>query len=135
MHLPKYSFVLRSLAVFLLCGVLAACLGRRDKGDELLKTTDIPQSYDLVLHADKDGQFDLDGATLASEDLRGHLRYLEEQHQVVKTVLLKPGEKYKIKGTHINELAKIGYQLKFRAFIDADGDGKVSEVRARAVEN
>ncbi len=134
MQLSKYPAVLRSLAVLLLCGLLAACFGgRHSKSDELLKTSDIPAAYDLTLHADKDGQFDLDGATLAPEDLRGHLRYLEEQHKAVKTVLLKPGEKYKVKGAHINELAKIGYELKFRAFID--NDGEISEVRARAVEN
>lgn len=134
MQLSKYSAVWRSLTVLLLCGLLAACFGgRHNKSDELLKPSDIPAAYDLTLHADKDGQFDLDGATLAPEDLRGHLRYLEEQHKAVKTVLLKPGEKYKVKGAHINELAKIGYELKFRAFID--NDGEISEVRARAVEN
>lgn len=131
MYLSKYSSLRRSLAVLLLCSLLAACFGHRTKSDELLKPADIPQSYDLTLHADKDGQFDLDGATLAVEDLRGHLRYLEEQHQQVKTVLLKPSEKYKVKGQHINALAKIGYELKFRSFIDIDNE--ISEVRARAV--
>jgi hypothetical protein len=62
----------------LLLGALAAC-GHDDlkKGTSEI-TTAAPVHYDLTILADKDGAFDFDGATLTAEDLRGHIRYLDE---------------------------------------------------------
>ena len=38
--------------------------------------------------ADKDGQFDLDGATLDTQTLRDHIRYRNDTGQPVRTILL-----------------------------------------------
>ena len=113
----------------LLLGALAAC-GRDDikKG-----TTDVaanaPTQYDLTVLADKDGQFDFDGATLTAEDLRGHIRYLDESGRQVRTMLLKRGEKEKIKNTHVAALAGIARDLKVTAYVeDNDGHLKIIQV-------
>lgn len=113
----------------LLLGALAAC-GR----DEIKKgTTDVatnaPAQYDLTVLADKDGQFDFDGATLTAEDLRGHIRYLDESGRQVRTMLLKRGEKEKIKNTHVAALAGIARDLKVTAYVeDNDGHLKIIQV-------
>jgi hypothetical protein len=46
------------------------------------------------------------------------------------TVLLKRGEKQKIKNEYIVALARIAYQMNFRAFI-LENDGTISEIRAQ----
>ena len=117
-----------ALAVLLL-GALAAC-GHDDlkKGTSEI-TAGAPAQYDLTLLADKDGTFDFDGATLTAEDLRGHIRYLDEAHRPVKTILLKRGEKEKIKNTHVAALASIARDLKLEAYVrDNDGHLKVIQV-------
>jgi predicted small lipoprotein YifL len=114
----------------LLLAALAACGGH----DELKKgTSDVtaaPPQYDMVLRADKDGQFDLEGATVNAEDLRSHIRYRNEPgNQAVHTLLLKTGEKEKIKNTHIATLAGIARDLKIVAYVeDNDGHLKVIQV-------
>ena len=125
-----YFLVPLKLALLaLLLGALAAC-GRDDikKG-----TTDVaanaPTQYDLTVLADKDGQFDFDGATLNAEDLRGHIRYLDEAGRQVRTILLKRGEKEKIKNTHVASLAGIARDLKVTAYVeDNDGHLKIIQV-------
>lgn len=123
-HLP-----LKIALLALLLGALAACGGR----DEIKKGTSdaaaAPAQYDLVLRADKDGQFDFDGATLTAEDLRGHIRYLAEAGRPARTLLLKRGEKEKIKNTHIAALAGIARDLKVTAYVeDNDGHLKIIQV-------
>jgi hypothetical protein len=113
----------------LLLGALAAC-GRDDikKGTSDV-TTAVPAQYDLTVRADKDGQFDFDGATLTAEDVRGHIRYLDESGRTVKTMLLKPGEKEKIKNTHVAALAGIARDLKVTAYVeDNNGHLKIIQV-------
>jgi len=113
----------------LLLGALAAC-----GHDDLKKNTSeitaaVPAHYDLTILADKDGAFDFDGATLTPEDLRGHIRYLDEAGRPVKTILLKRGEKEKIKNTHVSELAGMARDLKVTAYVeDNDGHLKIIQV-------
>jgi hypothetical protein len=121
----------RIAALALLLGALAACGGK----DEIKQgTTDVgasvPAQYDLIVRADKDGQFDLEGATLTAEDLRSHIRYRNEPgNQPVHTVLLETGEKEKIKNTHVAALAGIARDLKIVAYVkDNDGHLKVIQV-------
>jgi hypothetical protein len=123
-----YLLVPLKLALLaLLVGALAAC-GRDDikKG-----TTDVaanaPTQYDLTVLADKDGQFDFDGATLNAEDLRGHIRYLNEAGRPVRTILLKRGEKEKIKNTHVASLAGVARDLKVTAYVE-DNDGRLKVI-------
>lgn len=118
---------LRAIALIALVVALAAC-GR----DDLKKgTTDVvktPAQYDLTVLADKDGQFDLQGATLNAEDLRGHIRYRNETGQPVHTMLLKRGEKQKVTNQHIAGLAGIARDLKVEAFVE-DNDGRLKLIQ------
>ena len=120
---------LKAVLLALLLGALAAC-----GHDDLKKgTSDVPaggpSQYDLTVLADKDGAFDFDGATLTPEDLRGHIRYLNEAGRPVKTLLLKRGEKEKIKTNHVAELASMSRDLKVTAYVeDNDGHLKIIQV-------
>ena len=128
----KFHFyrMLQVAMIALLIGLLAACGGRDDlKKNATDVTSDAPASYDLTVAADKDGQFDFDGASLAAEDLRGHIRYLNESGHPVHTLLLKRGEKEKIKNTHVGVLAGIARDMKITAYVqDNDGHLKVIKI-------
>jgi hypothetical protein len=124
-----FSRLLRMILLALLLGALAACGGR----DEIKRNTSAagqaPPEYDLVLHAGKDGTFDLEGATLTVEDLRSHIRYRNEpDHQPVHTILLRPGEKEKIKNTHVLALAGIARDMKIAAYVE-DNDGQLKVIQ------
>ena len=120
----------RVMMVMLLGAVLAAC-GRDDikKGTSEI-STNAPTAFDLTIAADKDGEFDLDGATLTAEDLRGHLRYRNEPgNKAVHTLLLQRGEKEKIKNIHVAALASIARDLHIEAYVrDNDGHLKVIQI-------
>lgn len=123
----KKSFLLFSQFIFigLTCMMLMSCSGNKNiKNDRKSSSVVMEQKFDLVLHAEKDNQFDLDGATLAPEDLRGHLRYLQEENRPVKQALLKRGEKTKIKKGHLANLAVIAKELNFQAFYEEKGEIK-----------
>ena len=113
----------------LLLGTIVAC-GRDDIKKGTAEVANAPTQYDLTVRADKDGAFDLEGATLTPEDLRSHIRYRNEPgNQPVHSILLKPGEKEKIKNTHVAGLASIARDLKIKAYVeDNDGRLKIIEV-------
>jgi hypothetical protein len=110
--------------------VLSACGGRGVSKDLLAQAGNIPASFDVTLIADKDNQFDYDGAPLTEEDLRSALRYRKDQNLPVATVIVKRGEKERIKNEHIIALARVAFQLNIRAFMQAK-DGTISELRAQ----
>jgi hypothetical protein len=122
----------KTLLLALFAVALTACGGRDDikKGTSDIAVSNAPTAFDLTISADKDNQFDLDGATLTAEDLRGHIRYRNEPgHQSVRTILLKTGEKEKIKNTHVAALASIARDLKLEAYVrDNDGHLKVIQI-------
>jgi type IV pilus biogenesis protein CpaD/CtpE len=119
---------LKVVLLALLLGALAAC-GKDDLKKGTAEVANVPAQYDLTILADKDGAFDFDGATLTAEDLRGHIRYLDEAGRPVKTILLKRGEKEKIKNTHVSELAGMARDLKVTAYVqDNDGHLKIIQV-------
>ena len=126
------SRCLQILVLVLGAAVLAACGGRDDikKGTSDIAVANAPTTFDLTVAADKDNQFDLDGASLTAEDLRGHLRYRNEPgNKPVHTILLKTGEKEKIKKEHIAALAGIARDLKIEAYVrDNDGHLKVIQI-------
>jgi hypothetical protein len=121
------SKMLRVVSIALFVAMLAAC-GRDAIKSGTTDVVDAPASYDLSVKADKDGQFDFDGATLSAEDLRGHLRYLAEVGKPVHAILLTPGEKEKIKNTHVAALASISRDLKITAYV-TDNDGKTKVIK------
>ena len=121
----------------LLCAtafVLSACGGRGVSKDLVTQASNIPASFDVTLIADKDTQFDYEGAPLTEEDLRSALRYRKEQNLPVSTVIVKRGEKERIKNEHVVSLARVAYQLNIRAFMQAK-DGTISELRAQSKED
>ena len=119
---------------------LSACGGRGVSKDLVQQGANIPPSFDVTLIADKDNQFDYDpsggtnGAPLTEEDLRSALRYRKEQNLACDTVIVKRGEKERIKNEHIIALARVAYQLKMRAFMQAK-DGTISELVAQTKES
>lgn len=121
----RLPVIAASLAILLL---LAACGGGGVKPDSIAPAADVPKSFDVTLVADKDGQFDFDGAPLTAQDLTSALRYRKDEKLPMATVLLKRGDSEKIKNTHIVALARIAFELGFRAWML--DDGTYSEVRA-----
>jgi hypothetical protein len=99
-----------------------------------VQSANIPTSFDVTLIAEKDTTFDYDGAPLTEEDLKSALRYRKDQNLPIATVLLKRGEKQKVKNEYIVALARVAYQMNFRAFIQEQDGGEISEVRAQAKE-
>src|SRR5215813_4857872 len=99
-------------ALAMLAFVVAACGGRVNK-DLIAQASNIPPSFDVTLVADKDNQFDYDpsggtnGAPLTEEDLRSALRYRKEQNLPCATIIVKRGEKERIKNEHIIGLARV----------------------------
>lgn len=121
--------VARVVLLASLLGTLAACGGRNEIKSGTSDAGSAPAQYDLNVRADKDGQFDLEGATLTAEDLRSHIRYRNEPGNApVHTILLKPGEKEKIKNTHVAALASIARDLKIVAYVD-DNDGHLKVIQ------
>jgi len=122
------------IAVLVLLAVgVAACGGRRAKHDHVQQAIDVPAAFDVTLLADKDSQFDFDGAPLTAEDLKSAFRYRQEENLPMSTVLLKRGEKQKIKSEHLIALARIAYEMKFTAYM-VDDEGQIAEVRAQVKE-
>lgn len=122
------KFVVLALATL----VLAACFGGRTK-PSTVQSADVPSSFDVTLIAAKDNQFDLDGAPLTEEDLKSALRYRQEESLPMATVVLKRGEKEKIKKEHIISLARVAYQMHFKAYME-EKDGQISQILAQAKE-
>jgi hypothetical protein len=112
--------------VFLVVG-LAAC-ARGTRSDSARAPLNVPGSFDVTLTAEKEGQFDYQDVPLTGPDLRAALNYRKEQSLPMNTVLLKRGEKNRIKDTHIVVLARIAIALGFTAYIEEKGE--ISEIRA-----
>jgi hypothetical protein len=112
--------------------LLAACSGGGSRPDKV-QEADLPSSFDVTLLAEKDTQFDFEGAPLTVEDLKSAFRYRQEQKLPLGTVILKRGEKEKVKKEHILALARVGYEMKFKIFV-MEKDGEVSEIRTQVKE-
>jgi hypothetical protein len=122
-----FSRMLRISFLAVALALLAAC-GRNEIKQGTAEVVNVPAAFDLTVAADKDGQFDFDGATLTPEDLRGHIRYLAEVGKPVHALLLKPGEKEKIKNPHVAALASICRDLKIEAYVQ-DNDGRLKVIK------
>ena len=118
----KLVLLVLSLAAFTACG------GRNAIKEGTSEPTVSPQQYDLVLRADKDGQFDLDGATLDVQTLRDHIRYRNDTGSPVRTILLKRGEKQKVTNAQVAGLAGIARDLKAEAYV-LDNDDRLKVIQ------
>ena len=123
-HISTFS---KCVALLVLAAVLTACGGTSELKHGASDAT-APASYDLSVLADKDGQFDFDGATIDKETVRGHIRYLNETGRPVHSIFLKRGEKQKVTNAHILALSSIARDLKLDLYVQ-DNDGKLSIVR------
>ncbi|TLY52760.1 MAG: hypothetical protein E6K53_03220 [Gammaproteobacteria bacterium] len=122
--------LLRLLAAAVVLSFAAACSSNAVKDNATTAPVKSPQQYDLVVLADKDGQFDYDGATLNAEDLRSHIRFRNETNQPVHTILLRRGEKQKITNDHVAGMAGVARDLKAEAYVE-DNDGKLKVIAIR----
>lgn len=112
---------------------LSACGGRTRPNT--VAAPNIPATFDITLVADKDGQFDLDGATLSEEDVKGHLRFLRDQNKPAQSVFLKRDGKQKVTERHIQGLARIGLELKVRTYLQEKENMEITEVRTESAAN
>jgi len=122
-----FSRTLHWLPLALLTAVLAACGGTSELKHSSI-VANVPTQYDLSVQADKDGQFDFDGATIDKETVRGHIRYLNDSGKTVHSVFLKRGEKQKVTNAHILALSSIARDLKFDLYVE-DNNGKLAVVK------
>ena len=122
---PRSLFRLFAMACVL--ALVSACAGGRLTEKNMAPVV-VPATYDVILTAAKEGQFDYLGAPLTPADLRAALNYRKEQNLPMKTVLLKRGEKARIKDTHIVALARIAVALGFTAYIQEKDE--IQEIRA-----
>jgi hypothetical protein len=111
------SFVVRLGGAALLATMftLAGCNAHVRRGAET--TVNVPQQYDMTIGAYKDNQFMLDGAVLSSPDLEAHFRYLQDQKQLPKTVLLKDTDDAKINNADLEEFASLQLSFKFTGYV------------------
>jgi hypothetical protein len=126
------SMFLKAGAVALAVASMAACHRGANKAD-IVQAANIPAGFDVTLLAEKDTQFDFEGAPLNAQDLQSAFRYRQEEKLPMATVLMKRGEKQKVKSEHIIALARIAYTMKFKAYVD--DDGVISEIQARAKDD
>ena len=122
--------ILKFVSLALATLMLAACFGGRAKRD-VVQSADTPSAFDVTLIAAKDNQFDYDGAPLTEEDLKSALRYRQDESLPIATVILKRGEKEKIKKEHIISLARVAYLMHFKAYM-VEKDGQISQILAQA---
>src|SRR5690348_18145103 len=100
---------LLGISMLALMLALSGCYGRVRGGGET--TVNVPVHYDMVLEAAKDGQFILDGATLSFDDLGGHFRYLKDQKQLPKSMMLKDSSDVKVKNAQLEYFASLHLRL------------------------
>ncbi len=120
----------RMAALALAAVLLSACgmFGGSKPDGVVTQAANIPAGFDVTLIADKDNQFDFDGAPLTSMDLESAFRYRQEEHLPLSTVLLKRGEKQKVKKEHLATLVRIAGKMGFKAYVDESG--VISELQA-----
>lgn len=111
------SFVVRLGGAAMLAAMfaLAGCNGIVRHGGET--TVNVPQQYDMTIGAYKDNQFMLDGAVLSAPDLEAHFRYLQDQKQLPKTVLMQDTDSAKINNAALEEFASLQLSFHFTGYV------------------
>jgi hypothetical protein len=115
MNLRSFVVRLGGAALLVTMVTLAGCNAKVRRGGET--TVNVPQQYDMTIGAYKDNQFMLDGAVLSSPDLEAHFRYLQDQKQLPKTVLLKDTDDAKINNADLEEFASLQLSFKFTGYV------------------
>jgi len=111
------SFVVRLGGAALLATMvtLAGCNAKVRRGGET--TVNVPHQYDMTIGAYKDNQFTVDGAVLSAPDLEAHFRYLQDQKQLPKTVLLEDTDDAKVNNADLEEFANLQLSFKFTGYV------------------
>jgi hypothetical protein len=111
------SFVVRLAGAAMLATMitLAGCNAKIRRGGETV--ANVPQQYDMTIGAYKDSQFTLDGAVLSAPDLEAHFRYLKDQKQLPKTVLLEDTHDARINDADLEEFASLQLSFKFTGYV------------------
>ena len=94
---------------------LAGCNGAVRKGAPTV--ANVPQQYDLTIGAFKDNQFVLNGAVLSAPDLEAHFRYLKDQKELPRTVLLEDSGKNKVNNADLEEFASLQLTFGFTGYV------------------
>ena len=128
MQTIRFHKGLKLALLALLLAALAACGRDKIKEGTTSDPSVSPTQYDLTVRADKDGQFDLEGATVDAQTLRDHIRYRNEAGQPVRTILLKRGEKEKVTNAQVAGLAGIARDLKVEAYV-LDNDERLKLIQ------
>lgn len=125
---------LKFSALILAAALMSACWrGGGTKDGVVHQADNIPAAFDVTVTAEKDVQFDFEGAPFTSEDLKSAFRYRQEASLPMATALLKRSEKQKVKKEHEVAFARIASQMHFKAFVQ-DSDGVISELQLSAAE-
>lgn len=119
MNLRSYVVRLGGAAMLATMFALAGCNGIVRHGGET--TVNVPHQYDMTIGAYKDNQFLLDGAVLSAPDLEAHFRYLQDQKQLPKTVLLKDSDDAKINNADLEEFASLQLSFHFTGYVEHKG--------------
>ncbi|HLI17076.1 MAG TPA: hypothetical protein VKV22_02250 [Rhodanobacteraceae bacterium] len=119
MNLRSYVVRLGGAAMLATMFALAGCNGVVRHGGET--TVNVPHQYDMTIGAYKDNQFLLDGAVLSAPDLEAHFRYLQDQKQLPKTVLLKDSDDAKINNADLEEFASLQLSFHFTGYVEHKG--------------
>lgn len=119
MNLRSISIRLAGAAMLATMFTLAACNANVRRGGDTV--VDVPQQYDMTLEAYKDNHFLLEGALLNSTDLEAHFRYLKDQKQLPKSVLLKDSEKSKVSNAQLQEFASLQITFNFTGYVMRKG--------------
>ena len=127
MQTIRWNQFLKVALLALLLAALAAC-ARDNIKENTSEPTVSPTQYDLTVLCDKDGQFELEGATVDVQTLRDHIRYRNENGQPVRTILLKRGEKQKVTNPQVAGLAGIARDLKAEAYV-LDNDDRLKVIQ------
>ena len=114
------------IALLLAVLLVGGCFKKTRPGEEF-SSADIPASFDVTITAAKDNQYEYNDAPLTSVDLKDALSYRKDQSLPLATVLLQRGEKQRLSDSYIATIARLSFELGFRAFIK-DKEG-ISEVR------
>lgn len=119
MNLRPFLARLAGAALLATMLALAACNGNVRTGGATV--ANVPQQFDVTIGAYKNNQFLLDGAVLTAPDLEAHFRYLKDQKQLPKTVLLKDSDSANISNSDLEEFAALQLSFHFTGYVEHKG--------------
>jgi len=115
MNLRSFVVRLGGAAMLAMMLALAACNGTVRGGGET--TVNVPHQYDMTIGTFKDNQYQVDGAVLSAPDLEAHFRYLQDQKQLPKTVLLEDTDSAKVNNAALEEFATLQLNFHFTGYV------------------